>query len=62
MAAKGTRVTQREVKRMWELYQEGLTFVKIGKKMRSSPDTVAKYVHQYEAVLHAVTVTTEALT
>ena len=49
MAAKGTRVTENEKKKMWQLYQEGKTFVAIGKKLRRSPDTVSRYVHEYEA-------------
>lgn len=49
MAAKGTRVTENEKEKMWQLYQEGNTFVAIGKKLRRSPDTVSRYVHEYEA-------------
>lgn len=44
MAAKGTRVTQREKQRMWQLYQELGSYKKVAKKMKRSPDTVAKYV------------------
>ena len=51
MACKGTRVTTREAKRMWELYQELRSFKTVGKKMRRSPDTVSRYVAQYEASL-----------
>jgi IS30 family transposase len=51
--AKGTRVTQREKEKMWQLFQEGNSFVKIGKKMRRSPDTVSRYVHEYEAAVSA---------
>lgn len=51
MAAKGTRVTSREKKRMWELFQQGLSFIQIGKKMRRSPDTVSRYVHEYETAI-----------
>ena len=53
MAAKGTRVTQQEKEQMWQLYQEGKTFVAIGKKLRRSPDTVSRYVHEYEAAVSA---------
>ena len=49
MAAKGTRVTQQEKEKMWQLYQEGNTFKKIAAKLRRSPDTVSRYVHEYEA-------------
>lgn len=53
MAAKGTRVTQKEKEKMWQLFQEGFSFIKIGKKMRRSPDTVSKYVREYEAAVGA---------
>ena len=53
MAAKGTRVTQQEKEQMWQLYQEGNTFVKIAKKLRRSPDTVSRYLHAYEAAVSA---------
>lgn len=51
MAAKGTRVTQQEKEKMWQLYRDGNSFVKIGKKLRRSPDTVSRYVHEYEAAV-----------
>jgi len=53
MAAKGTKVTQREKEKMWQLFQEGNSFVKIGKKMRRSPDTVSRHVREYEAAVCA---------
>ena len=53
MAAKGTRVTQQEKEKMWQLFQEGKSFVTIGKKMRRSPDTVSRYVREYEAAVSA---------
>ena len=53
MAAKGTRVTQKEKEKMWQLFQDGNSFVKIGKKLRRSPDTVSRYVHEYEAAVGA---------
>lgn len=53
MAAKGTRVTQQEKEKMWQLYQQGYTFVKIAKQLRRSPDTVSRYVHAYEAAVSA---------
>ena len=53
MAAKGTRVTQQEKEKMWKLFQEGNSFVKIGRKLRRSPDTVSRYVHEYEAAVGA---------
>ena len=54
MAVKGTRVTEREKKRMWELYQQFGTFKSVAKKMRRSPDTVSRYVREYESVLRVV--------
>ena len=53
MAAKGTRVTEKEKEKMWQLYQEGYTFVKIAKKMRRCDSTVSRYVHEYEAAVRA---------
>lgn len=53
MATKGTRVTQQEKERMWQLYRDGNSFVKIGKRLRRSPDTVSRYVREYEAAVSA---------
>ena len=53
MAAKGTYVTQQEKEKMWQLYQEGYTFVKIAAKMRRCTSTVSRYVHEYEAAVSA---------
>ena len=60
MAAKGTRVTQQEKEKMWQLYQEMHSFVKVAKKMQRSPDTVSRYVHEYEAAVGAVSVILKA--
>lgn len=49
--AKGTRVTTREKRRMWELYQQLGSFKAVAKKMRRSPDTISKYVNEYETAL-----------
>lgn len=51
MAAKGTKVLQKEKKKMWELYQQMGSFAKVAKKMRRSPDTVSRYVQEYERSL-----------
>lgn len=51
--AKGTRVTPQEKEKMWQLYQGGLSFKKIAEKLRRSPDTVSRYVHEYEAAVSA---------
>ena len=53
MAAKGTRVTQQEKEKMWQLYQEGNTFKKIAAKLRRDRGTVSRYVHEYEAAVSA---------
>ena len=53
MATKGTRVTQKEKEKMWQMFQDGYSFIKIGKKMRRSPDTVSRYVHEFEAAVGA---------
>ena len=58
--AKGTRVTQQEKEKMWQFYQDGNSFVKIGKKLRRSPDTVSRYVHEHEAAVNAVRVVIDA--
>ena len=58
--AKGTRITQQEKEKMWQLYQDGNSFVKIGKKLRRSPDTVSRYVHEHEAAVNAVRVVIDA--
>ena len=60
MAAKGTRVTQKEKEKMWQLFQDGNSFVKIGKKLRRSPDTVSPYVREYEAAVNAASVVLKA--
>lgn len=59
MAAKGTRVTNREKRRMWDLYQTLGSYKAVAKKMRRSRDTVAKYVLEYEAALRVAQILTE---
>ncbi len=53
MSAKGGRVTQQEKQKMWKLYQELGSFVKVAKKLRRSPNTVSRYVHEQEAAIAA---------
>ena len=60
MAAKGTRVTQQEKEKMWQLYQEVGSFAKVAKKMQRNPDTVSRYVHEHEAAVNAVRVERDA--
>ena len=33
---------------MWELYQQYGSYTKVAKKMHRSPDTVSRYVNEYE--------------
>ena len=54
--AKGTRVTAKEKRRMWELYQEMGSYTKVAKKMKRSRDTVSKYVAEYNARFEVVTI------
>ena len=58
--AKGTRVTQQEKEKMWQLYQEIGSFAKVAKKLRRSPDTVSRYVREYEAAVNAASVVLKA--
>lgn len=51
--AKGTRVTQQEKQNMWQLYNQLGSFTKVAKKLNRSPDTVSRYVHEYEAAIGA---------
>ena len=53
MATKGTRVTQKEKEKMWQMYQQLGSFAKVAKKMRRDPSTVSRYVHEYEAAVGA---------
>ena len=53
MATKGTRVTQKEKEKMWQLYQQLGSFKKVAKKLRRCPDTVSRYVREYEAAVGA---------
>lgn len=48
MACKGTRVTQKEKQKMWQLYKDLGSYKLVAKKIRRSPDTVARYVREYE--------------
>lgn len=54
------RVTQAEKERMWQLYRELGQFSKVAKKLNRSPDTVSRYVHEYEAAVSAVSVVMNA--
>lgn len=54
MVCKGTRVTQKEKERMWQLYNELGSYTAVAKKMRRCADTVSRYVHEYEAAVSAM--------
>ncbi len=50
---KGTRVTQKEKEKMWQLYQQLGSFKAVAKKMRRNADTVSRHVKEYEAAVSA---------
>lgn len=54
MAAKGTRVTEKEKEKMWKLFQELGSYAKVAKRMRRDADTVSRYVQEYEAAVRGV--------
>ena len=45
------KVTEKEKKKMWELYQKMGCFAKVAKKMRRNPATVSRYVQEYETAV-----------
>lgn len=51
MSCKGTKVTKKEERKMWELYQELGNYTLVAKKMRRNPDTVSRHIQKYEAAL-----------
>ena len=53
MASKGTRVTDAEKEKMWQMYQQLGSFEKVAKKMRRDRGTVSKYVAEYQAAVRA---------
>ena len=54
------RVTQVEKDLMWELYQKRGSFKEVAEIMGRSPDTVSRYVHEYEAAVGAASVVLKA--
>ena len=54
--AKGTRVTQQEKEKMWELYQKYQCFKVVAKKMKRDPGTVSRHVREHEAALNAASI------
>ena len=53
-------VTEQEKERMWRLYQETPCYAKVAKKVNRCPDTVSKYVREYEAAIRAAAVVIHA--
>ena len=49
--AKGTRVSNAEKRKMWELYQNLGTINAVARKCRRDRGTVSRYVAEYEAML-----------
>lgn len=54
--AKGTRVTQEEAKKMWQLYQAYGSMAKVAKHMKRDRGTVARHVAAYEASVNTASV------
>ena len=53
-------VTEKEKEKMWRLYQDLGSYTKVAKKVRRNPDTVSKYVKEYEAAVRATGVVLHA--
>ena len=51
MACKGTRVTEKEERKMFELYEKLGSYKKVAAKLRRSPDTVSRHIAKYSAAL-----------
>ena len=48
-----SKVTELEKVRMWRLYQELRSYKKVAQRLRRSPDTVSRYVQEYDAAVRA---------
>ena len=46
-------MTEKEKEKMWRLYQDLGSYTKVAKKVKRNPDTVSKYVKEYEAAVRA---------
>lgn len=55
------KVSEQEKEKMWKLYKEFGTYKKVAAKLRRSPDTVSRYVHEYEAAVHTATVIIDSI-
>ena len=53
-------MTEKEKEKMWRLYQDLGSYTKVAKKVRRNPDTVSKYVKEYEAAVRATGVVLHA--
>jgi IS30 family transposase len=53
-------VTEKEKEKMWRLYQTLCSYTKVAKKVKRNPDTVSKYVKEYEAAVRAAGVVLHA--
>lgn len=53
-------VTEKEKEKMWRLYQDLGSYTKVAKKVKRCPDTVSKYVKEYEAAVRATAVVLRA--
>jgi len=47
------RVTEQEKEKMWKLYQELGSYIKVAKSIKRSPSTVSAHVREYEAAIRA---------
>lgn len=57
MAKKGSRVTQTEAKKMYQLYQGCGSIAQVAATMRRDRGTVSRHIHAYEASLNAPEIT-----
>ena len=53
-------MTEKEKEKMWRLYQDLGSYTKVAKKVKRNPDTVSKYVKEYEAAVRAAGVVLHA--
>ena len=53
-------VTEKEKEKMWRLYQDLGSYTNVAKKVKRNPDTVSKYVKEYEAAVRAAGVVLHA--
>ena len=53
-------VTEKEKEKMWRLYQTLGSYTKVAKRVKRNPDTVSKYVKEYEAAVRAAGVVLHA--